>query len=62
LLGHKNITMTMRYRHLSPDHLRAVVARLDNVLLAAPIAQAQDGHKTPAQQNAHTQEVALFAR
>jgi len=31
-LGHHSITMTMRYSHLSPDHLRAAVAVLDGVL------------------------------
>jgi integrase len=34
-LGHTTITMTMRYSHLSPDHLRAAVAVLDDVLPAA---------------------------
>ena len=31
-LGHQTITMTMRYSHLAPDHLRAAVAALDGVL------------------------------
>jgi hypothetical protein len=31
-LGHQTITMTMRYSHLAPDHLRAAVATLDGVL------------------------------
>jgi integrase len=31
-LGHQTITMTMRYSHLAPDHLRAAVAVLDGVL------------------------------
>jgi len=30
-LGHQTITMTMRYSHLAPDHLRAAVAVLDHV-------------------------------
>src|SRR5262249_17849776 len=30
-LGHQTITMTMRYSHLAPDHLRAAVAALDGV-------------------------------
>ena len=30
LLGHKTITMTMRYAHLSPDRLREAVAALDD--------------------------------
>ena len=29
LLGHKNILMTMRYAHLSPDHKRAAVEALE---------------------------------
>jgi|SRR5438094_6620295 len=34
-LGHQTITMTMRYSHLAPDHLRAAVAVLDGVLSAS---------------------------
>jgi len=32
LLGHQTLAMTMRYAHLAPEHLRAAVSRLDNVL------------------------------
>jgi len=35
-LGHQTITMTMRYSHLAPDHLRAAVAALDGVLVRQP--------------------------
>ncbi len=35
--------MTMRYAHLSPDHLRTAVSRLDNVLA---IPARQDAQKT----------------
>ena len=31
-LGHQTITMSARYAHLAPDHLRAAVAVLDGVL------------------------------
>jgi integrase len=43
-LGHRTIAMTMRYSHLGPDHLRAAVAVLDNVLPAAPLTMAQERH------------------
>lgn len=39
-LGHQTITMTMRYSHLAPDHLRAAVAVLDDVLLSAQLAES----------------------
>jgi len=42
LLGHKDIKMTMRYSHLSPDHKRVAVKRLDR--LFDHIAQAQIIH------------------
>ena len=32
LLGHQTLAMTIRYAHLAPEHLRAAVSRLDNVL------------------------------
>jgi site-specific recombinase XerD len=32
LLGHQEITMTMRYAHLSPGRLREAVGCLDEVL------------------------------
>jgi len=31
LLGHKDIKMTMRYSHLSPDHKRMAVKRIETV-------------------------------
>ena len=32
LLGHATLAMVMRYAHLSPEHLRIAVSRLDGVL------------------------------
>ena len=39
-LGHQTITMTMRYSHLAPDHLRAAVAVLDDVLIPQQLAES----------------------
>jgi integrase len=32
LLGHKNILMTQRYSHLSPEHLQGAVKLLDDII------------------------------
>jgi integrase len=55
-LGHQTITMTMRYSHLAPDHLRAAVAALDGML---PAPQQSERAETSAQDSA--QEVLVEA-
>ena len=44
LMGHKSITMTMRYAHLSPDHKRAAMAALESRFSEKSPA---DFHNTP---------------
>jgi integrase len=49
-LGHQTITMTMRYSHLAPDHLRAAVAALDGMLPARESDPAELSAQASAQE------------
>jgi integrase len=49
-LGHQTITMTMRYSHLAPDHLRAAVAALDGMLPARESEPAELSAQASAQE------------
>ena len=40
LMGHKTIAMTLRYAHLSPDHIRATVSVFDGKKPIASIASS----------------------
>lgn len=36
LMGHKHITMTLRYTHLAPGHKRSAIAVLDRIAEKVP--------------------------
>jgi hypothetical protein len=38
LLGHASLSMTMRYAHLAPEHLRSAVSRLEGLTASAQTA------------------------
>jgi integrase len=45
LLGHKDISMTMRYAHLSSDHKQAAVKKLEKVpaIFTTPLQSPHEG-------------------
>jgi site-specific recombinase XerD len=52
LLGHKDIKTTMRYAHLSPDHLKAAVEKID---------WHKSGTNAPDQEKGHSDQQVLSA-
>ena len=56
LLGHASLTMTMRYAHLAPEHLRTAVSRLEGLTSSQPAsASAQE----PCRNRGSVAEVAV---
>ena len=47
LMGHKDITMTIRYSHLSPSHLKEAVQRLVKVAHSESQAEASTATLVP---------------
>jgi site-specific recombinase XerC len=41
LLGHKSLSMTLRYSHLAPSHMVKAVDMLDTVLNGKPISTVE---------------------
>ena len=53
LLGHKNIQMTMRYAHLSPDHKRLSVESIqDFTAESLSISRRLENEKAPSEGDA----------
>jgi integrase len=50
VLGHADVKMTMRYAHLSPEHLRSAVARLDGLAAAPKAAESASSSTRLAQE------------
>jgi integrase len=61
LLGHKQITMTLRYAHLSSDHKHAAVRRLEQFAAKVP-TNFTTPHTLPTENNAQVVEFGGLGR
>jgi hypothetical protein len=55
--GHKTITMSARYSHLSPEHKQSVVERIARTALGNPVTEEHNMHQNRHQaKNRHSVE------
>ena len=47
LLGHSSVTMSQRYAHLGPEHLKAAISVLDDFFSTTPAQEADGAAKCP---------------
>ena len=53
LLGHASLSMTMRYAHLAPEHLRSAVSRLEGLTASAQTASGSTQERSGVEELVH---------